>query len=310
MANAAYDSLTVVAEWLNNRNVGIGSSDASAICGCNPYQSALDVYLHKTEGAPATGLLPDDPFMKAGLILEPAVARYYELEFGVGLARPKPRHHPELTWMNATADRVRTDSTGNPTRIVELKTASVYAKGWGDTGTDQIPQMYLIQVQHQMAVFGLDCADVACLIGGNDFRVYPIDRNQAVIDSLIEIESNFWQRLQDRIPPEPDWNHPQTPALINKLYQPLPGKSVELGNDSLADVEAYLSAKQRAKELKDEAKRIDCECDMRKAKIIAAMKDAEIATVGTWDIKRKQIDRAGYTVKPCSYIDFRIKGNA
>ena len=35
-------------EWLCHRKRGIGGSDAGAVCGLNPYRSAMEVYLDKT----------------------------------------------------------------------------------------------------------------------------------------------------------------------------------------------------------------------------------------------------------------------
>lgn len=35
-------------EWLKYRKQGIGGSDAGAICGLNPYRSAMQVYQDKT----------------------------------------------------------------------------------------------------------------------------------------------------------------------------------------------------------------------------------------------------------------------
>ena len=34
--------------WLSYRKKGIGGSDAGAVCGLNPYRSAMAVYLDKT----------------------------------------------------------------------------------------------------------------------------------------------------------------------------------------------------------------------------------------------------------------------
>lgn len=35
-------------EWLKYRKQGIGGSDAGAICGLNPYTTAMHVYYNKT----------------------------------------------------------------------------------------------------------------------------------------------------------------------------------------------------------------------------------------------------------------------
>ena len=48
----------------------------------------------------------------------------------------------------------------------------------GEPGTDEIPDYYMTQVQHYLAVTGVKTADVAVLIGGNDFRIYTIEADE------------------------------------------------------------------------------------------------------------------------------------
>lgn len=307
MANAAWDSPAKVEAWHRQRGVGIGSSDASAVCGVNPYKTALEVYLHKIAGAPATGRMPADPAIRFGLILEPAVARAYELEYGIGLVEPEPAIHPDFPWMGATADRIALDNEGKPCRIVELKTSSSFARGWGEPGTDEIPEMYMIQVQHQLAVYQLDVADVAVLIDGRDFRIYQVERNQTVIDSLIQIEADFWDRVERRLPPDPDWSHPTTPDLIVELHKPTPGKVVDLGDGARDSLDEYRRLGLAIRDIEAELKQAKCLRDEAKSRLIHAMADAETATVGHSILTRNTVENKGYIVKPFTYQSFRIK---
>lgn len=48
MANAAYSTRDETTAWLAERQKGIGSSDAAAVCGLDPYRSALECYVEKT----------------------------------------------------------------------------------------------------------------------------------------------------------------------------------------------------------------------------------------------------------------------
>ena len=41
-------------EWLQYRKMGIGGSDAGAICGLNPYVSPMQVFLDKTSAVKET----------------------------------------------------------------------------------------------------------------------------------------------------------------------------------------------------------------------------------------------------------------
>ncbi|WP_430305180.1 lambda-exonuclease family protein, partial [Pseudomonas mosselii] len=67
-------------DWLQIRKQGIGSSDAAAAVGLNPYKSQLELWLEKT-GRDA-GLTKADPHDEEsplywGNVLEPIVAWHY-----------------------------------------------------------------------------------------------------------------------------------------------------------------------------------------------------------------------------------------
>ena len=60
-------------EWLRLRKTGIGGSDAGAICGMNPYSSAMKVFQDKTsEDVEAQ----DNEAIRIGRDLEDYVAKY------------------------------------------------------------------------------------------------------------------------------------------------------------------------------------------------------------------------------------------
>ncbi len=71
--------------WLNVRKQGIGSSDAAAAVGLNPYQSQLELWMIKT-GRDANLPKPDpndeSSPMYWGTILEPIVASNYSKRTG------------------------------------------------------------------------------------------------------------------------------------------------------------------------------------------------------------------------------------
>lgn len=281
-------------DWLLTRKTGIGSSDASAVLGLSPWSTALSVYLDKTGQAPPKEM---SQAMRWGLALEPAIAEAYRQETGRLATAPAKAlaRHPKRDWQIASIDREADD------RIVELKTAGArQADEWGEPGTDEVPEYYLVQVQHQMAVTGHLLADIAVLIGGQDFRVYHLERSEPIIDRLTEIEAAFWDRVQRRDPPPPDWTHPGTVPLIESLYRPKDGLAVNLGCQAVELVRQYQSWGQKAGEAKD-AK------DQCRAELVEMMGEASLAFLPDGQrIKRKTTARRGYTVEPSEYCDFRI----
>ena len=182
-------------DWLAQRRTGIGGSDVAAILGLSKWRTPLDVYLDKRgESAEQS----DNPAMRWGRALEPVVLNAYADETGREVLKTEGIiAHPEHDWMLANLDGF----TEEP-RVVEVKTARM-ATGWGEPGTDEVPDDYALQVQHYMAVTGFPEADIAVLIGGSDFRIYTVRADPDLERSVFLRLQKFWQQVQDGIAPEP-----------------------------------------------------------------------------------------------------------
>ncbi len=302
------------AAWLEARRHGLGSSDAAAIMGLSPWSSPLHVYLSKT----GEWQEPDSPRLRWGRKLEEVVADAYQEVTGNLLQFPPAATlaHRDLPWMMASVDRLA--AWDNKLRVVELKTAGHRSDEWGEPGTDEIPDHYLIQIQHQLAVLDSyyalddtqpeqvlpldDTADLAVLFAGSEFAVYHVRRNERVIAALATIESDFWGQVQRRQAPEPDWQHPRTLELLSKLYSVHDdGPPVVLGNDAQRWAETYLAARQDVANAKGEQ-------HVAKAHLLDLMGAATLARLpGGITLTRKRVQRRGYSVDPCEYVDFRVK---
>ena len=186
-------------DWLKARTTGIGGSDVAAILGLSKWKTPLQVYQEKRgEIAPQA----DNDAMRWGRYLEPVVRQAYADETGNEVrVIDQIVRHPIYEHMIANLDGFVIPEAG-PRRVFEAKTART-ADGWGEPGSDQIPQPYLLQVQHYMAVTGFIVADVAVLIGGSDFRLYEVPEDRELQEMLVGAEHDFWQRVQRGDPPEP-----------------------------------------------------------------------------------------------------------
>lgn len=186
-------------EWLTARRTGIGGSDVAAVLGLSPWRTPLDVYLDKRgEGVDQ----PDNDAMRWGRYLEPAVRQAYADQTGHEVrVLDQMVRHPAHEFMVANLDGFVAPRDAIK-RIFEAKTART-ADGWGEPGSDQIPQPYLLQVQHYMEVTGFAVADVAVLIGGSDFRIYEVPEDRELQQMLVDAEADFWRRVQAGEPPEP-----------------------------------------------------------------------------------------------------------
>ena len=184
-------------EWLRYRKGGIGGSDAGAVCGLNPYRTAMEVYYDKTSDEIEE---MDNEAMRQGREFEEYVARRFMEATGKKVRRANALYYDERhPFMYADVDRLVVGENAG----LECKTASPYmADQWKD---GKIPLSYQIQCYHYMSVFQADAWYIAVLIYGKEFQVHRIERDEAVISDLIHIEKNFWkEHVEKKILPEPD----------------------------------------------------------------------------------------------------------
>jgi putative phage-type endonuclease len=185
-------------EWLRERKKYLGGSDLGAITGLNPYRTALDVYLDKTSDNITE---ESSPAMRWGSLLEDVVAKEYAEVTGYNLEiEPNVLYHPEYKFLGANIDRW----ADNKKHVLECKTAGfTRGKEWGEEGTDQIPESYLVQVAYYAAICDVPKVDIAVLIGGQNFRIHTYNRNKELEDKLIKIACNFWyNHIEKRVPPK------------------------------------------------------------------------------------------------------------
>lgn len=236
-------------EWLEYRKRGIGGSDAAAIAGLSPWKSPIAVWLEKT-----SQVEPEEPGEAAywGTVLEDIVAQEFAKRTGFKVRRRNAilQHH-EYPWMIANVDRMLVGSSEG----LECKTTSAYnAKEWDG---DEVPAQYLIQVQHYMAVTGAKAWWLAVLIGGNKFIYKRIERDDEVIQQLIEIEKDFWENhVLAGVPPEMDGSTAST-ELLKRMYPEGKPAAIDLPSDAGELIETLDFLNEELKAL--EERKAECE---------------------------------------------------
>lgn len=181
------------------RQLGIGGSDIGVIVGVNKYKTPIELWLEKTGQAKPQ---IENPKMHWGNVLEDVIAQEYARQTGLEV----------LDGVNLV-DGIRRGNTDrmvpSARKILEIKTAGHFAASeWGEEGTDEIPDSYLVQVAWYLSLLDpaeYDSADVPVLIGGQDYRVYSVRRNEELIGQLVEIGERWWRdHVVADIPPQPD----------------------------------------------------------------------------------------------------------
>ena len=214
-------------DWLKYRELGIGSSDAAAAIGFSSYKSPLTLWLEKSHRKQADDIA-DKPAVLWGTVLEPVLASVYAQRTGFKVRKVNAiLQHAEHRFMLANLDR---EVIGQPegTGVLEIKTASYHMAPQWEEG---VPLAYQCQVLHQLAVTGHAWADVAVLIGGQDFRIYRIERDDAKIADLIHLETQFWKHVTSDIQPDPDGSDDASAAL-QWLFPRDDGQTVDLSESA------------------------------------------------------------------------------
>lgn len=214
-------------DWLAVRKQGIGSSDAAAAVGLNPYKSQLELWLEKTgRDTSLPKLDPQDEESPAywGNILEPIVATHYTQRSGHRVRRLNAvlqHSDPKLSWMLANIDREVIGAVD--VQILECKTAGINgARLW----KEGVPEYVQLQVMHPLAVTGKQAADVAVLLGGQHLEIHRIERDASMIARLIDLKRLFWDYVVSDTPPPAD-GKASAEAALRCLYPEDNGQTLD-----------------------------------------------------------------------------------
>lgn len=240
--------------WLEERKTGIGGSDAAVVCGMSPWKTPHQLYLEK-RGELDDVDLSSLEHVRFGNLLEDVVAQEFAHRTGLSVRRAQQmKRHPKHSFMLANIDR----KIEGKDELLEVKTTSEYnSDKWGDEGTDQVPEHYLMQAQHYLAVTGWDLAHMAVLIGGNRMQTYQIGRNDDLIRSMIDLEGEFWEAVQTGTPPDVDYAHPSTLEMLKRKYVGTNGVIIDLPRQALALHTERGQIREQIKELEARGKEID-----------------------------------------------------
>lgn len=223
-------------EWLRYRKQGIGGSDVAAILGISKWNSAISLWLNKTNQTEDD--TQENEAMEWGTIMEPVIRNHFAKVTGKTVVEVHAMlQHPEYPFMLADIDGLTEDEDGNPA-ILEIKTASEYKRSEWEDG---VPTYYKTQALHYLIVTGVKKAYVAVLIGGNAFRVYEVDADEEIQQMLIAVEKEFWNKVQNMIRPEMDGSD-AAKNLLDNIYHGGIEDEIILPDDAVEWVDAYFEA--------------------------------------------------------------------
>lgn len=177
-------------DWHEWRRQGIGGSDAPVVMGVSPWKTPHQLWQEKLFGISEQ---LDNSSMKRGRDLEETARQAFEKEIGT-LVAPSCVVLPGREWMRASLDGI--DITGKI--MVEIKCPN---RGDHSVAVNKkIPEKYIPQCQHQMAVTGLE-GMYYFSFDGRKGVIVEVARDQEYIDSMVMEEIKFWDLVLSKTPP-------------------------------------------------------------------------------------------------------------
>lgn len=290
--------------WLKARQGAIGASSAAAALGLSPWQSPFDLYLSLTGEKPPQ---EETDAMRAGRILEPAVAQFFQEDTGRSVWAPSESgltifKNADLPFLAATPDRFQNMQGKEGDGNLQLKTSSGFNKHEWDEGA--IPVQYEVQVNIEMLCTGLSWGSISVLFDGrtHEYRDYVL-LESGEQEAVLKVLEEFWQRVQTGTPPDPD--HRDLDAVKALFPTADPEKVLALTAEQAMRFDALWAQRSTyAQEARDAEKmKVDAEAKIRLElgeNEEAHAPDGAVYRLPTTEVAAKTVERAAYSFRKLS----------
>jgi putative phage-type endonuclease len=271
--------MAITALQRQQRDQGVGASEVGAIMGVDPFRNAYAVWAEKTGKVHAER---ENDAMRWGNRLEPLIVAVAAERLKMKIVRPTGTYKRRNSVMFANVDAQAIKAVrGQPP--VECKSSRV-SDGWGEPGTDNVPDRVMLQVTAQMMCCEATTAYVARMSFnqfGPAFGIYPVMLNSHLAQVIEDACGSFWENhVAKDIPPQN-----VEPALdVVSRFVPRMGTHATIARTTAA---AFVEANR----IRREAEKGE---ETAKARLLAEMQGAEFG------------DCQGFEIVNSSYTQDRI----
>lgn len=277
-------------EDLERRRSFVGASEVGLLFGLPSFgnRTISDLWHEKKYGVVHGG--KGNASTDLGTRLEPVILAAAEDRLG-------ERIIDRQKWITLGVNGATLDGRLESGPVVEAKTSGILGpsqlSSWGDDLSDDVPDMYALQLQAQLLVTGAELGYLAALIGGRGFAMFRIMPHAGLMSAIVEKTTAFMASLVDDLPPaEP----PQLETLKRLRRQP---NKILPGSDALESLwQRFEEAKATAKESEENKERLQRE-------ILTMLGDAEAAELSHGMITYYE-QTTKYKAKPASETTFRV----
>lgn len=243
------------------RRLGLGASDVPGIVlePGKAFSTPYRVWASKCLDLPEEEVGLSDPRV-VGQVYERPMIEYAARLHGFHVS-PKPPTlvHPEHSWVRATPDgiiwseaapRIKTfrRRPGFEVATLDAKwiTNAESAAGFGEPGTDEVPEEYALQGLWQMACTGLRRHLLVASMFGRAPQVWVIERDDDLLADVFQVAERFWfDYVVTGIEPPWDGSDEADAALDRRFPMAKAPKHEKAPEDVAETMRAYVRARTK-----------------------------------------------------------------
>jgi predicted phage-related endonuclease len=290
--------------WLAGREPFIGASESAILLDKSSFKSYYSLWSEKSKITAAPDI--DNERMAWGRRLEAPIAEGLAEDFGFEIVEPDFVLQDLDLRAAATLDFYIPKPSGEilkqiPNAVgagpLEIKNVdSLIAKQkWA--GEPDIS--YLVQLQHQMMLFGANWGAIGALIGGNKGVLFCYEVHEPTVAAIRTAIRAFWKSVDNAIKPEIDGSYSTAETI--KSLNPEDDGSVEVVEDAQMEDLCRMYKEFAAQERQAKDEKFKVQNQLRD--FLGARKRVEI---GDFCVTASTVKKEGFWVNPSSYRNLSV----
>ena len=241
------------------------------IKGFKTSNEVLEDALNEYQGKEAKNDLANNPKVKAGQALEPAITKMFvdelqsiaidqKAKFKISVPEKANLYSLDNGKLGSSLDNLLTINNGslevtdhNKTTIVLSKSGPVEIKNYSGSAEDPVNPLYVYQLQQQMLCTGSTWGIIVRLVKGWELQWYVYERNTEMCNDIINAATDFWNRFDGILEGKDYWYPPETTEEATKIFKGNGSKEVFSmdSNNMLSElIDEFMNASKTEKEAK------------------------------------------------------------
>lgn len=297
-------------KWLKMRESDVTASAIGCLLGVHDFLTPYQYWARKS--GVVEEVVEQNAAMQRGNDLEEVVIkRVRRMRPNWTVTTPGLYYRDPAARIGGTPDALVVCPERGP-GCLQIKTTvdSIFRDKWVGEDREVCPPLWICsQVVIEAHLTGAKWAAVAVMVlsgfgAGLEVHIIDIPINRKLIARMYEAAADFWRRVDQNDPPDPDYG--RDASTIRALYADDDGSEVDLSGNNR--VTALVDDRARLKEIEAAGSAAEKERKTIDAELIASLGNAARGVLADGRIiEAKTIRRAGYSVDPTAYRNVRIR---